>query len=227
MLNRNDEVIWASIKYKKGITDARRGKLFSRLAKEIIVAAKNGGGDPDKNARLRTAIQIAKSANMPNDNIDRAVKRGTGEIEGITYEELTYEIYGPGGVAILVEILTDNKNRSASEIRSLLSRKDKTDEESLFSIVVDAGADDINAEANTFEIVCAPENFSQVKKAITEKEIEPELAELTFIPKSTVRVEGKDAQRVLSLVEILEDHDDVQHVYANFDIPDELLEEIA
>jgi len=241
---------WASIKHKKGAVDARRGKLFSKLAKEIIIAAKQGG-DADKNARLRTAIQSAKSANMPNDNIERAIKRGTGELEGVNYEELTYEVYGPGGVAILIEILTDNKNRTASEIRALLGRKggsiagsgsvawlfekkglirvgnDKTDEDTLFSVVIDAGADDINAEPDAFEIVCEPENFEAVKKAISEGNIETEMSEITFIPKNTIRVEGKEARRVLSLVEMLEDHDDIQNVYANFDIPDEILDEIA
>ena len=243
---------WASIKHKKGAADAKRGKLFSRLAKEIIIAAKNGGGDPDKNARLRTAISSAKSVNMPNDNIDRAIKRGTGEIEGVTYEELTYEVYGPGGVAILLEIVTDNKNRTASELRTLLNRrggniansgsvawlfekkgvirilKDKSDEDTLFTIAIDAGADDIDTESeDAFEITCSPDSYEQVKQAVIDGGIETELAELSLVPKNTVRVEGREAERVLTLVGELEDHEDVQNVYANFDIPDEMIDNIA
>jgi len=241
---------WSTIKHRKAAADAKRGKLFSRMAKEIIIAAKQGGGDPDKNIRLRTAIQSARSVNMPNDNIERAIKRGTGELDGVTYEELTYEIYAPGGVAILLDILTDNKNRTASEIRAVLSRKggsiansgsvawlfekkglvriakDKTDEDTLYSTVIDAGAEDIRTEEDAFEVYCEPENFEAVKNAVTVGGIEPDLAEVAFIPKNTVKVEGREAEKVLDLVESLEDHDDVQHLHSNFDIPDEMLEAI-
>ena len=241
---------WSTIKHKKAATDAKRGKAFSRAAKEIIMAAKQGGGDQEQNIRLRSAVQSAKAVNMPNDTIDRAIKRGTGELEGVTYEELTYEIYAPGGVAILLDILTDNKNRTASEIRALLSRKggsiagsgsvawlfekkgliriakDKTDEDTLYGLVIDAGADDIKSEEDAFEVLCEPDSFEAVKSAVTESGIELELAEVSFIPKNLVAIEGRDAEKVLDLIEDLEDHDDVQNLHSNFDIPDEMLDTI-
>ncbi len=238
---------WASIKHKKAAVDAKRGKVFSRLAKEIIVAARNGGSNPDMNPRLRTAIDSAKAANMPAANIEKAIKRGSGELEGVSYEEITYDAYGPGGAAILVHILTDNKNRTASEMRTIFSRKggniagvgavswifdkkglirvpqDKADEEELFLLVSDAGAEDFRTESDAYEIICAPEDFENVKKCLQENEVEWDMASITYLPKNTVKVEGKEAQQLLALVEELEDHDDVQNVYSNFDIPDEIL----
>jgi YebC/PmpR family DNA-binding regulatory protein len=242
---------WASIKHKKAALDAKRGKVFSRVTKEIIVAARSGGPNPEMNARLRTAIDSAKAANMPAANIEKAVKRGSGELEGVSYEEVTYDAYGPGGVAILVQILTDNKNRTASEMRTILSRKggniagvgavswifhkkgvirisrEKADEEHLFLVATEAGAEDFRSEGDAYEVICAPEDFEQVKKKLHENEVEWDLASITFVPKSTVRVEGREAQQVLALVEELEDHDDVQNVYSNFDIPDEILAQTA
>ncbi len=242
---------WASIKHKKAATDAKRGKLFSKIAKEIIIAAKMGGGDPGTNARLRTAIGTAKSARMPNDNIERAIKRGTGEIEGASYEELTYEAYGHGGVAILIEALTDNKNRTAADVRLTITRKngnlassgsvawifnkvgmiritkEACNEDTAFAIATEAGADDFEAQNDAFEITTSPDSFEAVKAAFEEKEIEMELAEITFIPKNTVKVEGKEAKQVLALIEALEDIEDVQNVYANFDISDREIEEFS
>jgi len=242
---------WASIKHKKAVVDARRGKVFSKLAKEIIAAARGGGPNADMNPRLRTAIESAKAANMPAVNIEKAVKRGSGELEGVTYEEVTYDAYGPGGAAILVHILTDNKNRTASEMRTILSRKganiagvgavswifdkkglirvarEKAHEEELFLLVTDAGAEDFRTESDVYEVICAPEDFENVKKQLQENEVEWDLASITFVPKNTVRVEGKEAQQLLALVEELEDHDDVQNVYSNFDIPDEILAQTA
>ena len=242
---------WASIKHKKAATDAKRGKLFSRIAKEIIVAAKMGGGDANMNPRLRTAIGTAKAARMPNDNIDRAIKRGTGEIEGAAYEELTYEAYGPGGVAMLIEALTDNKNRTAADVRTTIARKngnlasggscawifDKVgmiritkgaaDEDTAFTIATEAGADDFKALDDAYEIITPLESFYDVKGAFEEKEIELEFAEVTYVPKNTIKVEGKEAGQVLSLVEALEDLEDIQNVYANFDISDEDLEKFS
>jgi len=242
---------WASIKHKKAAVDAKRGKIFSKIVKEIIVAAKAGGGDPDKNPRLRAAIAAAKSARMPNDNVERAIKRGTGEIEGAAYEELTYEAYAPGGVALLIEMLTDNKNRTAAEVRTAITRKngnlasagsvawifDKKgliriaksacDEDTAFSVATEAGADDFQALPDAYEIVTALDTFENVKSAFEKKNIPTEYASLTYIPKSTIHVEGKDAAHVLALVEMLEDLDDVQNVYANFDISDEDIEKFS
>jgi len=242
---------WASIKHKKAATDAKRGKIFSRIAKEIIIAAKMGGGDPNSNPRLRTAISTAKSARMPNDNIDRAIKRGTGEIEGVTYEELTYEAYGPGGVAILIEALSDNKNRTAADVRIVITRKngnlansgsvawifDKVgmiriakeacDEDTAFTIATETGADDFQVHDDAYEITTSLDSFETVKAGFEEKEIKMELAEITYIPKNTVKVEGKEAVKVLGLIEAIEDLEDVQNVYANFDISDEEIEKFS
>jgi YebC/PmpR family DNA-binding regulatory protein len=242
---------WASIKHKKGAADAKRGKLFTKLIREITVAAKDGGGDPDINPALRTAISRANDANMPKDNIEKAIKKGTGELPGVSYESCLFEGYGPGGVAILVEALTDNKNRSSAEIRNIFSKKSgnmagagsvswiftpkgyilinqsQIDEEELFAITVDAGAEDIKSSDKNYEIFCEPKSLEAIKEALAEKKIKWEIAELNKIPNSTVKLSGNQAKQVLALVETLEDHDDVQKVYANFDIPDEVLEEIA
>ena len=242
---------WASIKHKKGVADAKRGKVFSKVAKEIIVAARDGGANPDMNPRLRTAIQAAKAANMPAANIEKAIKRGSGELEGVTYEEITYDAYGPGGAAILIHILTDNKNRTASELRRILSKKGgniagggavswifnmkgliridsaKVQEEELFLLATDAGAEDFRTEADAYEIICPPEDFENPKKRLQENELEWDVAEITYMPNSTVKVEGKEAQQLLALMEELEEHDDVQNVYCNFDIADEILAQTA
>ncbi len=240
---------WRTIKRKKAATDARRGKVFSRIIKEITVAARFGGGDEEANPRLRTAIQAAKSVNMPQANIERAVKRGTGEIPGESYEESTYEGYGPGGVAIIVEVLTDNKNRTVAEIRHIFSKnngnlagsvawmfkskglisvdKEKVSEDDLIMIALDAGADDIDSEGDNYEIVAPVESFENVKKSLEESDIPYEHFEITRLPQSTVEVKGKEAEQVLKLLESLEDHDDVQKVYSNFDIDIEELKALA
>lgn len=238
---------WATIKRAKGAKDAARGKLFGRLIKEITIAAREGGGDPDGNPRLRLAIDRAKAANMPNDNINRAVKRGTGEIEGVNYEEINYEGYGPGGVAFLVETITDNKNRTVAEIRHVFSKHNgnlaengsvswkfdrkgvislpkKYDEEELMLIAIEAGAEDMSVEDEHFAIVTEATDFATVKKALDDNDIEIEEAEVQMIPQNTLKVEGKDAEGVLRLYEALEDHDDVQNVYADFDIDADVME---
>ncbi len=233
---------WHSIKHKKGATDAKRGKLFTKFIKEITVAARTGGGDPDANARLRKAILDAKAGNMPNDTIDRAVRRGTGAEEGVNYEEITYEGYGPGGVALLIEAVTDNRNRTVAEIRHMFSKNggnlgeagsvgwlfekkgyivvDKTakPEEELFEIAIEAGADDLRDDEDNFEIITSPENFEGVQSAIKSAGIEPQMAEVSMVPQTYVKLEGGSAQQMLRLMEAIEDHDDVQKVYANFDI---------
>jgi YebC/PmpR family DNA-binding regulatory protein len=233
---------WHSIKHKKGATDAKRGKLFTKFIKEITVAARTGGGDPDANARLRKAILDAKAGNMPNDTIDRAVRRGTGAEEGVNYEEITYEGYGPGGVALLIEAVTDNRNRTVAEIRHMFSKNggnlgeagsvgwlfekkgyivvDKTakPEEELFDIAIEAGADDLRDDEDNFEIITSPENFESVQSAIKSAGIEPQMAEVSMVPQTYVKLEGGSAQQMLRLMEAIEDHDDVQKVYANFDI---------
>lgn len=242
---------WASIKHKKGAVDAKRGKIFTKLIKEITVATRMGGKDPEANARLRTAIAAAKAENMPKENIERGIKKGTGELEGSTYEEATYEGYGPGGVAVLVEVLTDNKNRAVADVRHLFERhggglgaagcvawmfsqkglivlpRDQTDEERLFEVALEAGAEDIKEGEKEFEVVTEPSLFEQVKAAIEDAELTPILAEITMIPKTTTDLEGKHAQQMLTLMELLEDNDDVNHVYANFDISDEVMEAIS
>ncbi|MDX6406265.1 MAG: hypothetical protein QOH70_3720 [Blastocatellia bacterium] len=233
---------WHSIKHKKGATDAKRGKLFTKFIKEITVAARTGGGDPDANARLRKAILDAKAGNMPNDTIDRAVRRGTGAEEGVNYEEITYEGYGPGGVAILIEAVTDNRNRTVAEIRHMLSKnggnlgetgsvgwlfekkgyivveKTAKPEDDLFEIAIEAGADDLRDDEDNFEIITSPDNFEGVQSAIKSAGIEPQMAEVSMVPQTYVKLEGGNAQQMLRLMEAIEDHDDVQKVYANFDI---------
>jgi YebC/PmpR family DNA-binding regulatory protein len=238
---------WATIKRKKAVTDSRRGKIFTQIIKEITIAAKSGGGDPSGNPRLRLAIDKAKSSNMPADNIKRAIMKGTGELPGVSYEDVTYEGYGPGGVALIIESVTDNKNRTVSEIRHLLERnggkfgatgsvawmfhkkgtirtpKGAMTEDDMLSIVLDAGADDLRLDGDSFEITTSPEAFEAVKKAIEDQHIAIEEAEIHKVPENTVRVEGPDAEKVLKLMEALEEHDDTQHVYANFDIDEKIL----
>jgi len=242
---------WSSIKHKKGAADAKRGKIFTKLIREIMVSARTGGGDPDGNARLRSAIMAAKAENMPKENITRAIKKGTGELEGTNYEETMCEGYGPNGVAILVDILTDNKNRTMAEVRHAFSRyngnmgatgcvawmfdkkglisfeKGKVDEEKLMEVALDAGAQDINDEGSTIEVVTDFKDFDKVKEAIDKQGFTYQFAKITMIPQNTVKLNEKEAEQTLKLVETLEDSDDVQDVYANFDIPDEILEKIS
>ncbi|MDQ7819358.1 MAG: YebC/PmpR family DNA-binding transcriptional regulator [Armatimonadota bacterium] len=242
---------WHNIRIKKQKADLVRGKLFSKLAREITVAAREGGGNPDANPRLRTAIERARDAGMPNDNIQRAIQRGTGALEGATYETVTYEGYAPGGVAVLVEVLTDNRNRAASEIRSLFTKhggslseagsvawmfdrrglitveRSRASEDDLLLAALEAGADDVRTSGDVYEVITAPERFFAVKQALEAAGIPLQSADITLVPKSTVRVEGEDARRVLRLIEALEDHDDVQRAYANFDIPDEILQQVS
>ncbi|MBI2167394.1 MAG: YebC/PmpR family DNA-binding transcriptional regulator [Candidatus Omnitrophica bacterium] len=241
---------WASIKHKKALVDAKRGKLFTKLIREIMVAARTGGGDPESNPRLRTAINTAKSANMPSDNIDRAVKKGTGGLEGVNYEEVHYEGYGPYGIAIYVHCLTDNKNRTASEIRNIFSKRQgalggagsvawifekkglvvvpaaEATEDRLMEVALQAGAEDLSAVNDKFEIVTGPSSLEPVKAALEAAQIHAESVELTLIPKNQVSLTPEKARAVMSLVEALEDHDDVQNVYANFEIPDEMMKEL-
>lgn len=235
---------WSSIKHKKGAADAKRGKIFSRLIKEITIAARMGGGNPDANPRLRTAVNAAKSENMPKDNIERAVKKGTGELDGESFEEMTYEGYGPGGVAVMVEVMTDNKNRTAAEVRHVFSKhngklaesgcvsflfdkkgtfvydSDEADEETLMEAVLEAGAEDIREDEGTVLVTTDPKDFYTVKDAIDEMNELPKytVAEVTMVPQNTVKITGKDAEQMIKLMEGLEDLDDVQNVYANFDI---------
>jgi YebC/PmpR family DNA-binding regulatory protein len=238
---------WATTKHKKAATDAKRGKVFTKIGKEITVAAKLGGGDPSGNPRLRTAVAKAKAVSLPAENIKRAIQKGTGELPGVSYEEITYEGYGPGGVAVLVESMTDNRNRTVSEIRSIFSKagsnmgeagcvswmfhkkgyivvnREKADEDRLMSLALDAGAEDMQAEDDNFVITTSPNDFEKVKKALEDAGLAPDVDEVTMVPQNYVKLEGKDAQQMLRLVEALEDNDDVQNVYANFDIPDEIL----
>ena len=239
---------WHTIKHKKGAADAKRGKLFTRLIKELTVAARNGGGDPDMNPRLRTVIADARAANMPADNIKRAIRRGTGEEEGVMYEEVTYEGYGPGGVAILIETLTDNKNRTVGEIRHILTKwagnlgstnsvarlftkrsvitiaKDKATEETLMEPVLEAGADDLRDDGGAWEIVSAPEHHTAVVEAVKKLGIEPDNAEVAMVPSDYIKLEGKAAQQMLKLMEALEDHDDTKNVWSNFDVDEKEIE---
>ncbi len=236
---------WATIKHKKAALDAKRGKIFTRLIKEITIAAR-AGGDPDANPRLRTAVAAAKAASMPADNIKRAIMRGTGQLEGSTIEEVTFEGYGPGGVAVLVEVATDNRNRTVSEIRHLFAKhggklaeagsvsylfakrslivipKEKATEDQLMEIALSAGADDLRDEGENWSVLSAPENHETVLAALRQAGIEPTVHEITMIPQTQVRLEGKTAQAMLKMADALEDHDDVQNVYANFDIEEEL-----
>ena len=233
---------WHSIKHKKGALDAKRGKLFTKFIKEIAVAARAGGGDPAANARLRKAISDAKAGNMPNDTIDRAVRRGTGEEEGVSYDEITYEGYGPGGVAVMVESMTDNRNRTVAEIRHIFSKnggnlaaagavnwmfekkgyiavaKSAKSEEELFEIVTEAGAEDLRDDEENFEIITAPGDFDNVVSAVKSAGVEPQVAEVEMVAKEYKKLEGAEAKQMLKLMEALEDHDDVQKVSANFDI---------
>jgi YebC/PmpR family DNA-binding regulatory protein len=233
---------WHTIKHKKGALDAKRGKVFTKLIKEITVAARTGGGDPTANARLRKAISDAKAANMPNDTIDRATKRGTGELDGVSYDEITYEGYGPGGVAIMVDSMTDNRNRTVAEIRHIFSKnggnlatsgavgwifekkgyivveKVAKPEDELFEIVTEAGAEDLRDDVDNYEIITAPESFDVVLDAVKKAGIEPQVAEVDMVPKEYKKLEGSEAKQMLKLMEALEDHDDVQKVSANFDI---------
>lgn len=242
---------WATIKHKKAATDAKRGKAFTKVIREIMMAARMGGGNPDTNPRLRLGIDRARGLNMPNDNIQRAIRRGTGEEEGMSLEQATYEGYGPGGVAIFIEALTDNKNRCAAEVRSLFSRhngnmggagsvawiferkgvitlkKGAISEDDLMGLILDAGAEDLKSEGDRYEIVVLPENFENVKKVLQQKNLEIENAGVSLVPKNSVRVEGKDAEQLLKLLDELEESEDVQGVYANFDIPDEILESVS
>ena len=239
---------WASIKHKKAVTDAKRGKLFTKLIKEITVAARTGGGDPSGNPRLRTAIAAAKAANMPADNIERAIKKGTGELPGVSYEEVTYEGYGPGGVAIIVETMTDNKKRTVAEIRNIFSKlggnlgengcvawmfskvglilvpAENTDEDKLIEVALESGADDVKQDGDFYEVYTQMNNLFDVREKLMEAGITVESAEISAVPQSTVTVTGKDAQKLLKLLSTLEDHDDVQKVYSNMDIPDEEME---
>ncbi|UCD77592.1 MAG: YebC/PmpR family DNA-binding transcriptional regulator [Desulfobacterales bacterium] len=239
---------WSSIKHKKAATDARRGKIFTKLIKEITVAARMGGGDENANSRLRSAILSAKSENMPKDNIERAIKKGTGELEGVSYEESIYEGYGPGGAAVLVESLTDNKNRTVADIRRIFGKNggslgesgcvawifDKkgyiaiesksVEEERLMEIALEAGAEDIREDNGNFEVITAPGDFEAVKEAIDEASIPYIVAEVTMLPQNTTNLAGKEAEQMVRLMELLDDCDDVQKVYTNADIPEEIME---
>lgn len=233
---------WHTIKHKKGAADAKRGRVFTKLIKEITVAARVGGGDPEGNPRLRTVVLAAKAANMPKDNIEKAIKKGTGELPGVSYEEVSYEGYGPGGVAVFLQALTDNRNRTLPEIRHLFSKfggnlgesncvswmfekkgyivvpKDKAAEESLLEVVLDAGGDDVRDDGENWEVLTPPERLNSVNEALTAKGIPSSSSELSMVPKNTIKIEGKKAQQLLSMMEALEEHDDVQNVWANFDI---------
>ncbi len=242
---------WATIKHKKGALDAKRGKIFTRLIKEITMAAKSGGGDPEGNPRLRTAVAAAKAENMPADNIKRAIQRGTGELPGATYEEILFEGYGPGGVALLVDVTTDNRNRTVSEIRHTFSKnggnlgesgsvawmfhkkgyivvpKSAAKEDDLMSLVLENGGDDLRDDGNDWEIVTDPSAFESVLDAIKKAGIETSVAEVSMIPQNYIKLEGQAANTMIRLLEALEDHDDVQHVYSNFDVDTKQLEEVA
>ncbi|HPU43896.1 MAG TPA: YebC/PmpR family DNA-binding transcriptional regulator [Dictyoglomaceae bacterium] len=243
---------WANIKHRKASADAKKGKLFSNLSKEIIIAAKHGGGNPETNLSLKAAIERAKEANMPKENIERAIKRGTGEIQGITYEEVTYEGYGPGGVAILIEVVTDNKNRTASEIRRIFTRyggnlgeagcvawifEDKgsilidkgsvKDEDQLITDALEVGAEDVQISSEDVEVITDPQVFSDIKAKLQEKGYKIIQAEVTKLPKNVVPLNGPEAEKLLKLMEELDELDDVQKTYANFDIPDEILQALS
>jgi YebC/PmpR family DNA-binding regulatory protein len=242
---------WSTIKHKKAAKDAKKGRLFTKLIKEITVAARAGGGDINANPRLRTAVITARANSMPSDNIERAIKKGTGELEGVSYEEIQYEGYGPGGAAILAQALTDNKNRTVSEIRRLFAKhggnlgetgcvawmfdkkgvitveKSQIDEDRLMDLVLEAGGEDVKDEGDLFEVVTQPEDFERVKEALDREKIPLASAQITMVPKNTVTVDEKHVEQILKLTEELEDHDDVQSVSANFDIPTEYLEKAS
>jgi len=239
---------WATTKHKKAATDAKRGKIFTKIGKEITVAARLGGGDPDGNPRLRTAVAKAKAVSLPAENIKRAIQKGTGELPGVSYEEINYEGYGPGGVAVILEVMTDNRNRTVSEIRNIFSKAGgnmgeagcvswmfhkkgylvvssaKAGEEKLMTLALEAGAEDMQVEDDNFVITTALNDFEKVKKALEDAGVPLELAEITMIPQTYVKIESqKEASQMMRLVETLEDNDDVQNVYANFDIPEEMM----
>lgn len=242
---------WKTNKSKKNAADAKKGATYTKIIKEITVAARAGGGNADTNPGLRTAIARAKEANMPSDNVKMAIKRGTGELPGVVYETVVYEAYGPGGVAILIEALTDNKNRTTAELRNIMSKKggnmagagsvgwmftkkgylliekSQIGEEELMSLVLDSGAEDFKSDEKNYEITTGVQDFEKVKQAVQDKGIKCQDAELTMVPSSAIKLAGNDAKQLLLLIEALEDHDDVQQVYANFDIPDEILEQMA
>ena len=239
---------WHTIKHKKGAADAKRGKVFTRIIKELSVAARAGGGDPDSNPRLRTIIAEAKSVNMPADNIKRAIQRGTGELPGVSYDEITYEGYGPGGAAIIIETLTDNKNRTVGELRHMLGKyggnlaaensvawmfdkkgyividKTKAGEDALMTAALDAGADDLRDDGDSWEVVSPPESFQPVLDAVKALGIEPDAAEIAMLPQNYVKLEGKDANQMVKLMDALDDHDDVRQVWSNFDIEEKEIE---
>jgi len=242
---------WATTKHKKALIDSKRSGVFTKIIREMTTAARIGGGDVDGNARLRTAILKAKEANMPADNIKRAVQKGTGELAGVIYDEMIYEGYGPGGVALLIYIMTDNKNRTAPEIRHLLSKhggnlgesgsvswifekkgymtfpKKKTNEDQLMSVALDAGAEDIRSgDSENYEVITLPADFEKIKKILQDAKLVPTLAEISDLPQSTISLEEKEAEQMIKIMEALEDHDDVQSVSANFDIPDDIMEKI-
>jgi YebC/PmpR family DNA-binding regulatory protein len=239
---------WHSIKHKKGALDAKRGKIFTRIIKELTVAARVGGGDPSMNPRLRTIIADAKAANMPNDNISKAIRRGTGEEPGVSYEEVTYEGYGPGGAAVIIETMTDNRNRTVGELRHLLSKhggnlgeansvawmfekkgyivveKSKAEEEALMTVALDAGADDMRDDDDNWEILSAPSALEPVREAVKKLGVEPASAQVAMLPQNYIKLEGKTAQQMVKLMDALDDHDDVQHVWSNFDIEEKEIE---
>ena len=238
---------WAKIKRKKGVNDARRGRLFTRLIKEMTIAARDGGGNPQGNPRLRLAIEKAQAANMPAENIKRAIQRGTGELPGVIYEEVTYEGFGPGGVALMIESVTDNKNRTVAEIRHILERfngkfgalnsvsymfhrkgiitipRMNAAEDDVMNIILDAGADDMKTDEDSYQVITSPESFERVRQALEKKNIKNEEAEIQLVPENTVHVDGKEAEQLLRLLEALEDNDDIQHVFANFDMDEKLI----
>jgi YebC/PmpR family DNA-binding regulatory protein len=240
---------WSTIKHKKGATDAKRGKIFTKLIKEITVAARAGGGDPTANPRLRTAILAAKSENMPKDNMDRAIKKGTGELEGVSYEEIIYEGYGPGGSAVLVESLTDNKNRAVADIRHIFSKaggnlgengcvsylfdkkgyfvieKSTVDEDTLMEVALEAGAEDVREDESNFEVITDPKDFEPVKTAIEEATIPAAASEITMLPSTMVNLTGKAAEQMIRMMEALDDCDDVQKAYTNADIPVDMVDD--
>lgn len=241
---------WSTIKRHKAAQDAKRGRLFTKIIREITAAARLGGGDPEGNPRLRTAILKAKDVNMPQDNIKKAIQRGTGELPGVTYEEVAYEGYGPGGVALLIEVMTDNRNRTVSEVRHILGKyggsmgeagcvawmfqkrgyievdRTSTSEEKLMALVLEAGAEDLRTREKCYEVIAAPEDFEGVKDALQRQGIPLAAAEITMLPQTTITLQEREAEQVLKLMEALDEHDDVQKVYANFDIPDEIMEKV-
>ncbi len=241
---------WSTIKHKKGAADAKRGKVFTKLIKEITVAARMGGGDPDANPRLRHALNAARAQNMPKDTSERAIKKGTGDLEGVNYEEIIYEGYGPGGVAVLVECLTDNRNRTIAEVRHAFGKaggnvgtdgcvswmfdkkglitvsKEHSDEDTLMEVALEAGAEDIKEETDSFDIITEPGDFDAVKEAVDEAQIKCEFAEITMIPQNLTKIEGQEAEQMIKFMEVLDDSDDVQKFYCNADIPDEVFDSI-